>query len=280
MVALTARISGTDEPVYEDIAWIGGGLGLIGHRATHRVAIEAVRTLGLKPVRQAARQFAWKSWYLWTANLALSYQADRLTPAWIERTIRAPRALPESGCILVSVHHYNQRLAFAKLQSMVAELGALSLFEGLATDDPELQRVDRVLSYRSQLRALSRFRDRVFGSRIFGTVCRIRQGLQLLDRGGALLVLADYSETKRGHIFGRRFPVADGPLWFAERSGKPIVPFALKKSGKHWQLWCGEPIEPTETALVAALEECIRQEPSAWRGWPAWYAGYPLAPVS
>jgi hypothetical protein len=272
LAALTARISGTADPVYEDIAWTGGWLGFVGHHATHRVAAEAVRTLGLKPAAHAARQFAWKTWYLWTANATLGYQADRLTAAWIERTILATGGLPESGCILVSVHHYNQRLAFAKLQSMVTELGAVSLFEGLAADDPELQKVDRVLSSQSRVRALSRFRDRVFGSLTFGPGVQIRQGLQLLDRGGALIVLADYSDAKRGQIFGRPFPVADGPLWFAERSAKPIVPFMLKKSGKYWTLWCGEQIEPTETALIAALEECIRQEPSAWRGWPAWYA--------
>ena len=113
LAVLSARISCTTAPVYEDLAWLGGWAGLVGHRATRRVAAEAVRALELKPVGRAARQFAWKWWYLGTASRAMAYQADRLTPAWIERNGLAARALPDSGCILLSVHHHNQRLAFA-----------------------------------------------------------------------------------------------------------------------------------------------------------------------
>jgi len=87
--------------------------------------------------------------------------------------------------------------------------------------------------------------------------------------------VSDYLGRQPACLFGKRWLLPPGPLWFAEQSGRPIVPFVLSPTpgqDRPWLLWCGEPIPPTLMALGGALEECIRRSPTAWSGWPAWYA--------
>jgi hypothetical protein len=275
MAALSARLQLSSEPTYANLAQLGALAGLIGGGRMRQVVNAAVRALGSNPTRQATRQFAWSWWYQRSASSVLTYQADRLTPAWAERHVAAPESLPSGGCILVSVHQFNQRLAFARLNTLVEELGCVSMFEPLAESDLRLSPTGFGVDARPEVRAVSRFCHQVFGRRIFPPRTAARRGLELLRRGGSLIVLSDFFGREPVCVLGKRLFVPRGALWWAAQSGRPIVPFGIAPvSGdrQHWQLWCGEPIPATLMALGGALEDCIRRSPTAWTGWPAWYA--------
>ncbi len=271
--ALSARLSIGDETVYADVAQLGAFAGLIGGARMRNVAAAAVQTLESSPTTLATWRFAWNWWYQRAACGALAYQAARLDSGWAERHIAAPDSLPGDGCVLISVHHFNQRLAFARLSSCVTELGAVSMFEPLAESDPQISKTDFAASAQARLRSRSRFSHEVFGPRLYQPGTAARQGLELLRHGGSLIVLSDFLGREPARLLGKRWLLPPGPMWFAEQSGRPIVPFVLSPTRDHdrpWQLWCGEPIAPTLVALSAALEECVRGWPTAWSGWPAW----------
>jgi hypothetical protein len=99
-----------------------------------------------------------------------------------------------------------------------------------------------------------------------------RAGLDLLASGGSLIIEPDfYDDGAPARILERRVPLADGPIWFARRSGRPIVPFVVSPVHGGWRLWVGEPVPAERAAVAAAVEDCIRRAPTAWFGWPDWY---------
>jgi hypothetical protein len=182
--------------------------------------------------------------------------------------------MPADGCILLSVHQFNQRVGFARLSMAVHELGAVSMFELRMEGEPDPPTIERVPDTEPRDRARSRFARWVFGERIYSPPFAARGGLELLRRGGSLIVLSDFLGRDLACVLGRQIPVPNGAVWLAQRSGRAIVPFVLSPQTRRpqfWQLWCGEPIAPTRPALIAALEECIRRSPTSWTGWPAWY---------
>ncbi len=273
--ALSARLLLSDEPGYEDIARTCALLGLASDGRMRQVAAAAVRALGRGPTGAATLRFAWSWWYQRAACAALAYQADRLTPAWVDSHVAAPRALPADGCILVSIHHFNQRLGFARLSMLVEELGTVAHFRPLSETEPDLAQTDHVLDARTRVRTLSRFCQRVFGPRMYSPRSGPRRGLELLRRGGSMIVLSDYVGRVPARILGKRWFLPPGAIGLAEQSGRPIVPFVLSPTvgqRQRWQLWCGEPIAPKQSELAGALEECIRRSPTAWTGWQPWYA--------
>lgn len=260
--------------VYADVASVGGLAGLLASRRMRRAATAAVAALGRRPTRPAAWRFASAWWYLRVADGALAFQADQLTAAWAADHVTAPESLPRDGCILLSVHQFNQRLTFARLSTAVEELGAVSMFEPSAPAESDSALSGHAVNTESRHAARSLFADRVFGDRIYLPPFGARRALDLLRRGGSLIVLSDFLGRELACVLGREIPVPSGALWFAQQSGRPIVPFALLPPRQHsgpWRIWCGEPIAPTRSALVAAVEECIRRSPMAWTGWPAWY---------
>jgi hypothetical protein len=250
-------------------------VGSLSDFRMRQVAAAALCALGSDPGRAATWRFAWTWWYQRAACAALSYQADRLTTAWFQSHIAPPRALPTDGCILVSIHHFNQRLGFALLSMLLNELGAVAHFQPLSDTNPDFAKSDRVLNAAARTRALSRFTQRVFGSRIYAPRAAPRRGLELLQRGGSLVILSDYLGRIPASILGKQWFLPPGAIWLAEHSGRPILPFVLSPAAgqlRQWQLWCGEPIAPTQSDLAGALEECIRRSPTTWTGWQPWYA--------
>ena len=67
-----------------------------------------------------------------------------------------------------------------------------------------------------------------------------------------------------GTILGQEMPIPRGPLWFAQRSGKPIVPLFIAPEHNGWRLTIGEPIEQRHDALCAAIDAAIREAPACW----------------
>jgi hypothetical protein len=272
--ALGVRLLLSRDLVYADVATIGGLVGLVASHRLRRAAAAAMEALGARPNRQAAWRFARAWWCQRVADGALEFQADQLTPAWAAEHVLAPDPLPTDGCVLLAVHHFNQRLAFARLSTAVEELGAVALFEPVSSADPDFTSPGHVLSVAGRDAARSLFADRVFGDRMYRPPFGARRGLELLRRGGSLIVLSDFLGRDLACVLGRQIPITSGAIWFAQQSGRPIVPFVLsppRGQSPRWHLWCGEPIPPTRPALVAALEDCIRRAPTGWVGWPSWH---------
>ena len=118
-----------------------------------------------------------------------------------------------------------------------------------------------------RLRALQPLRARIAPWRDFYWHSGSREVLRFLRSGGYAVFMIDVfidGWPLRG-VFNKAMPIPQGPIWFAERTNKPIVPFMLIPTHRGWELSVGEPIEPTLEALAAALERCVRDAPAMWR---------------
>jgi len=91
---------------------------MLGNGHMRKVAAAAVTALGLPATPGVIWRFAWDWWYQRTVDELISFQADRLTPEWVEAHVSAPDRLPPAGSILVSIHQYN--LPIAATRSRVA----------------------------------------------------------------------------------------------------------------------------------------------------------------
>ena len=165
--ALRVRLLLSRDLVYADAASVGGLVGLVASRRMRRAAAAAVEALGVRPNRLAAWRFASAWWYQRVADGVLAFQADQLTAAWADAHVTAPDPLPGNGCILLSVHQFNQRLAFARLSTTVEELGAVSMFETVLPADPDVPSAGHVVSLEGRHTARSLFAERVFGDRMY-----------------------------------------------------------------------------------------------------------------
>jgi hypothetical protein len=274
LAGLSARLKFSRHPVYRKMAWMTACVGLSANPTMRRVGAAAVQALGEKPTRDAVWRFTWDWWYQRATGEILAYQADLLTPEWATHNVTPPPTLPKDGCILLSVHHFHQLIAFARLSAAVGELGATSLFEPLPLSDANSGTLTGTLDAEERHRRLSRYTHRVFGPRIYVPSVAARRGLELLRRGGYLVVLADFFGRDMTCLLGKELPVAVGPIWLAERSGRPIVPFLASPPASRnspWNLWCGEPIPATREAVIAAVDGCIRAAPTSWMSWRGWY---------
>jgi hypothetical protein len=143
---------------------------------------------------------------------------------------------------------------------MVARLGTIST----APPDPEsLPDIDptQLLHWRH----LAIGRSRVLPYEIIHPRHAARQGLKLLRDGGYLVIIADAAEhAPPESLLGHAWAIPSGPIWFAQRSGKPIVPFTVMPYGLGWRLWLGAPIEPTRAGMRNGLEACLRRSPFGW----------------
>jgi hypothetical protein len=274
LAALSRQLHGRAGPVYADIARLGASLGVLGNRHMRRVAAAAVEALGETPTAGAVWRFGWQWWYQRSVDELIAYQADRLTPEWAERHVLAPLRPPPSS-ILLSVHQFNLPVAAARAVQLVDDLGVVSVIDPLPPGGADVGTEDFLLPPKVRARALGRFYGRIFEGRIFSPTLAARRGLELLRRGGSLIVYPDFFGQAYGSILGRSVPVAHGALWLAHRSGRPIVPFLLippNRPTDQWRLWCGEPIHASSAAVVATLERCIRRLPTTWPYWRGWYA--------
>jgi len=275
LAAFRRQLQASAEPVYADLARLGATVGLLGNRHMRQVAAAAVTALGRRPTAGAVWRFGWQWWYQRSVDELLAYQADRLTPAWARQHVLAPERLPPTGSILLSVHQYNLPVAAARAVQLVDDLGVVSMLDPRPPAAANAGTDAFLLAPGPRARRLGHFYTRIFGGRLYTPLVAARQGLELLQRGGSLIVLADFYGQVFGPILGKRIPVAQGPLWLARRSGRPIVPFVLippRRPEQPWQLWCGAPIDPTHAAVAAALEAAIRRLPTTWMSWRGWHA--------
>jgi len=248
-------------PIYRVPAAVLAALRTLTDRDGRRLDRELLSALGLSCTVAARIQMQWSRCYGRQTDLLLVAQGDRLTPRWAAKRVRVHGVLPPGGAILVSVHHTAGMLAHLTLANSAYRLGSITAKPRKPSDrcfaDPTLRlywdRIDRG-------DALS-FGDRQFTPREAG-----RKGLHLLAEGGCLLLYADEHARREpfSPLLGRAMTVPRGAVWFAQRSHKPIIPYMVIPDGRHWRLWLGEPIAPTQDALCQALETCIRQAPSSW----------------
>jgi hypothetical protein len=272
--ALTLLLQLRAELVYVNVASIGAVVGLLASSRMRRVSAAAVQALGGRPSRRSVWQFARDWWYLAVADRVVAYQLDRVSEAWALEHVQVTDALPDGGCILLSVHHFSQRFSLARLSALVDRLGLVTLYAPLPADDPALAHSNGVHAARS------RAARRAFGDRIFLPPYGYRGAVDLLRSGGSVIVISDLNGSGTTRLLGRQLPMPRGAAWLACQSGRPIVPFMLlgpRRSQPEWRLWFGAPIAPTEDAVIAALEECIRRAPPAWMGWPIWHEAPPCA---
>jgi len=123
----------------------------------------------------------------------------------------------------------------------------------------------------------------VFGSNLI-TSSIARRGARLLRDGGYLVILPDvpflfpHPEFPGRAMLGRTTRISTGAARFARIVGKPLIPFILVPRGRGWQLWCGDPIEPTDEGVRSAVEQCLRRAPQSYQllFWEMWIA----SPVS
>jgi len=249
------------EPTGGDVAWLSAWFGVLTHLDSHRVARQALVALGETPSRSQACKFAWQSWYATTCDATLARQANRLTPAWLRANVPIVGNQPPPGSILVSVHHAGQYLAFARFGDLLPSVGMIAEFD--PTDSPSRERG----------RQLSALFQRAFGPRIYSPARALRAGLELLGSGGSLITLPDLSAAGiQVAVLHQPMTVGRGAVWLAQRTARPIVPFAIVHGGNRWQLWCGSPAPATSEGLATCLEACIRQARAGWLGWRDWLA--------
>jgi len=254
------------------LAAAGAVLGNGRMRAILRTAIEA---LGSELTPQTVSHFTWEWWRQRALDDLLTYHADCLTTDWAERHVTVPARPVPQNCIFVSVHQFNLHVAAVRAAALVNELGLVSMVERRQHAPPDGGTAPGFLLDPAQRsRAMSRFQARVFGKRTYPPSVAARQGLELLQRGGSLIVLPDFFGDSSGTMLGKSIPVSDGPIWWAQHTGCPIVPFVLYppcQQEPRWRLWWDEPIPANRTALTAALVNCIRRAPTTWFSWRGWY---------
>ncbi len=260
--ALALQLSLDSRPHWRELAWARATLGVLGDPAIPRFAGAALDALDCPSAKAQRVNFGWSWWFQCATNTVHSYQTERLTPDWCAAHVAGTPQLPAGGAVLLTVHHFNRRLAYVRFSCMVERLGMVS------ADGPAIDRA-------------AQFYERMFDSRVFQPPYAARRGLRLLEQGGYLIITSDGfgQSPTRGQILGRQCSVEPGAVWLAEHAGKPIVPFVVAPDGAGWRLWCGEPVPAHRASIDKLLEECIRRAPTSWAWWPNWLAA-PLARAS
>lgn len=220
--------------------------------------------LQLPPSRSARLILRWSLCHQYEIDRLLTLQSERLTADRLLPHVRFDGALPSDGAILVTPHHVGMRPGLTALAATGVRLGGAMIDPGDSAAFRELDPATR--AYYVHLRPL---RERMYGRDTFQRHEIGRNGLRLLREGGYLVLQGDgFSlDWHRGSLLGREVPIPTGPVWFAERSGKPVVPYMAIPHGKGWRLWFGTPIPAagvTHEVITRALEECLHRAPSSW----------------
>jgi len=254
----------------------------------HRVAGAALRALGRPAGRLARWRFAWALLYHRETDLLLALLAERLTAAWAAGRVACAEPPPVGGAILITLHHANKRLALPTLRALAPAhtLGVVAAtptrYHGDAGRDLRTFATETGVPL-DLVAPISAFLEQHAGAAALLPQQAARRGLPLLREGGWLVIAAD---PQRGDdpncvILGRALALPRGPIWLAERSGRPIVPHMIVPDRKGWRLWIGSGVEPTAAAVARAIEACIRRAPACcglewWEEWcraPLAYTG-------
>jgi len=220
---------------------------------------------GVSPTLSRRWALSWARGFWYVAYRLIYLQGERITAPWLQQHVHIDGVLPPDGAILLTVHHRGARLGLLALAARGCHLATIipqhnpHALRDLTMDSP------RALYERQSLL----LRRRTFDDRTFGRREAVREGLPFLAKGGYLLIAADvfplYPHAKEmATLFGRAVAIPRGPVWFAQQSGRPIVPLMVVPQGPGWRVWIGEAIPVTQEAVVDALAQCIRRAPADW----------------
>ncbi|MGI8688990.1 MAG: hypothetical protein ACR2M3_10460 [Thermomicrobiales bacterium] len=226
-----------------------------------RLDAALLHALGLPAGPYARWRMRWMRSYQRQADLILSLQTAHFTRAWVRRHIQCPRSLPPGGAILVAPHHAMQFAGTLALTTMVEYLGAIS---AEAADPDQFLHTDPTLV--NHWRQMRLARQNVGHLHVLRQHEAGRRGLQLLQRGGYLVILADElrDDVPLHPLLGRAVAIPRGATWFAQHAGKPIIPWMVVPRGLGWWLWVGEAVPATQEGVLRGLEACLRLAPSSW----------------
>jgi hypothetical protein len=248
-------------PVWRVPATILAALSLLRSADVRRLHAALLPACGHRPTWRNRWRANWSRCYQHQADLLLLLQSARCTRAWAARHVRVCGALPPGGAILITPHHAAQRLGSLLIADRVEQLGSIT---GAPPDLWRYPRTDPTL--RRTWEEGRRAHPHIYGDRVFTRQESGRKGLRLLAEGGYLNILADdHSLGAPPHsLIGKAFSLPRGAAWFAQHSGKSIVPFMVVPVRYHWELWLGEPVPPTLDGIAQGLAECIRHAPGSW----------------
>ncbi|MEI8011727.1 MAG: lysophospholipid acyltransferase family protein, partial [Candidatus Omnitrophota bacterium] len=119
------------------------------------------------------------------------------------------------------------------------------------------------------------------GVTVIPTSVAVRRCMGTLRKGGLLALLGDRDFGSFGipiNFLGRKTLIPKGPVFFACRTGAPIIPCFLTPDGDgHYTMDIGKPIYPPPRmmdgdadymammkACVAVIEEKIKEAPTQW----------------
>jgi hypothetical protein len=227
-----------------------------------RLSVALLRALDMPVTWRARWRLHWMHWYQREAILLLCLQSPWMTRAWAKAHIRPDGALPRDGAIVLIPHHTGQQLGALVVAGLVDRFGGIAW---RPPDDPaQFARMDETIQ--ELWPHIRRIRTRAVDDRAFLPQEAALKGLRLLKGGGSLMMAGDvFTLGERRYPFlGRARPMPSGVTWFARQSGKPIHPCMIVPEGREWRLWIGPAIPPTQEAVIAAMEECIRRAPSNW----------------
>lgn len=199
----------------------------------------------------------------------LGWQQTRLTPAWVAHHVVLPeRTLPAGGAVVLIFHQANTRLMAPLLRAQ----GRQQL--GLVSKAPVALGQRSTEAHEPLMHAAF---DTVFTPRQAA-----RGGLRLLQEGGYLVITVDAMDDVElidprwpsYPLLGRKVPLPPGPLWFAQRAGKPLVAAVLVPQGRRWRVWISAPLTPTPSAVACARERGVQRAGTTWAVsfWRAWCA--------
>lgn len=241
---------------------------------TRQLAGNALLALGQRNTAPARWRFRWLVAYHVETNLALGLQADRLDLPWARAHVACETVPPAGGGVLLNLHHANSRVGFLRLGEMVGPLGVVvagSLIGGGAGATGPRALSGVMVNYS---RTSWDLRRRVFGDNVFSAKTDLRRALHFLRADGYLVIQPDarFSGEPRWPILGKAFPLAEGAMWFARQSGKPLIPYGVVPTRQGWRVVIEPPIAPTMEAVAAALERRLRAAPTCWHSdyWQAW----------
>lgn len=248
-------------PVWRLPATLLAVISLLRSADIRRLHAALLPACGHRPTWRNRWRTHWSRCYQYQTDLLLLLQTPRCTPEWAARHVRVCGALPPGGAILIAPHHAGQRFGALIFAAMVERLGSIT---GAPPDLARYPRTDPTL--RRSWEQGRQIHPRLYGDHVFTRQEAGRKGLRLLAEGGYLIVYADdHSLGAPPHpLLGKTFSLPRGAAWFAQRSGKPIIPFMVVPVRYHWELWLGDPVQPTLGGVAQGLEECIRHAPGNW----------------
>jgi hypothetical protein len=216
--------------------------------------------LRIPPPRGRFVRLWWSLTYSREVKTLLYVLAPRLTPGWAARHVRCHGAIPADGAILACAHAAATNAGILHLATRVGPLCSMTLWRS-ADDLAHLSRIQRQTYLAGQ-----QFARRAYGENLFHVSHAGRRALHVLRRGGYLVTTMDgvSPSAPETTLFGRAIRLPRGPVWFAQQSGKPLLPFVVTARRGTLHLWIGDPAPPTPDGHARALEECIRRAPGGW----------------